>query len=261
MIKKIISGGQTGTDRAALDFALKFNIRHGGWIPKGRIAEDGQLPDRYQLQEMPTISYMARTEQNVIDSDGTLIFSRGAPTGGTEYTRKMVLKHKKQLLHIDLKLKTSYDAAYRILSWIESYHIKILNVAGPRASKDPAIYNDVFKILDMAYKIHKVDQIRNLEKLPKTVDEAVEKLIVELPLKDKTTIANMAENDLMTLQITLGSYIGSEFGIWTGNSELLYSCKQASGDDHIDPDHAPTVIIEKLWKRLTESYKLRIVKD
>ena len=210
---------------------------------------------------MPTSSYPKRTEQNVIDSDGTLIFSRGKPTGGTEYTRKMVLIHKKQLVHVDLTLKTSYDAAYRILSWIEFYHINILNVAGPGASKDPAIYNDVFKILDMAYKIHKIDQIRNLEKLPKTVDEAVKRLIVDLPLKDKTTIAKMAEKDLMTLQFTLGSYIGSEFGVWTGNAELLYSCKRASGDVHLDPDYVAPLIIKELWKRLTESHKLRIVKD
>jgi len=135
MIKKIISVGQTGADRAALDFALKFFKPSGGWIPKGRITEDGPLPDKYQLQEMPTSSYPKRTEQNVIDSNGTVIFFRGKPTGGTEYTRKMVLKHKKQLVHIDLNLKTSYDAAYRILSWIEFYHINILNVAGPRASK------------------------------------------------------------------------------------------------------------------------------
>jgi hypothetical protein len=81
MIKKIISGGQTGADRAALDVALKFDIPHGGWIPKGRKAEDGPLPEQYQLQEMPTASYPKRTEQNVIDSDGTLIISRGKLTG------------------------------------------------------------------------------------------------------------------------------------------------------------------------------------
>ena len=73
MLKKIISGGQTGADRAALDVALKFNIPYGGWVPKGRIAEDGPLPRKYQLQEMPTPSYPARTEQNVIDSDGRLL--------------------------------------------------------------------------------------------------------------------------------------------------------------------------------------------
>ncbi len=125
MIKKIISGGQTGADRAALDFALKFNISHGGWIPKGRKAEGGPLPDKYQLLEMPTTSYPARTEKNVQDSDGTVIFSRGKPSGGTDYTRQMVLKHKRKMLHIDLNIATSYDAASLILSWIKLSQPKV----------------------------------------------------------------------------------------------------------------------------------------
>ena len=260
MIKKIISGAQSGVDGAALDFALKFNIPHGGWVPKGRMTEDGPLPDKYQLQEMPTSSYPKRTEQNVIDSDGTLIFSRGKPTGGTEYTRKMVLKHKRHLVHIDLKLQTSYDAAYEILSTIEFYHIKILNVAGPRASKDPAIYKDVFRVLEMAHKIHGKGLIGNTEKLPRTVDEAVERLIRELSLRDKANIANMTENELGTLQFTLGSYISNEFGIYTGNRDLRFSAKLFSGDVHLDPDYIPPMIIKELWKRLRESHKLRVVK-
>jgi hypothetical protein len=260
MIKKIISGGQSWTDRAALDFALKYFIPHSGWIPKGRITEDGPLPDKYQLQEMPTTSYPKRTEQNVIDSDGTLIFSRGKPTGGTDYTRKMVLKHKKQLLHIDLNFRTSYDAAHLLSSWIDLQHINILNVAGPRASKDQAIYNDVFRALEMAHKIHGKGLIGNTEKLPRTVDEAVERLIRELSLKDKTNIANMTENELMTLEFTLGSYISNEFGIYTGNRHLRFSSKQLSGDVHLDPDYIPPLIIKELWKRLRESHKLRVVK-
>ena len=111
MITQIISGGQTGADRAALDVAIKLGIPHGGWIPKGRKTENGPLPVIYQLQEMPTDSYPARTEQNVIDSDGTFIFSRGKLTGGTDYTRQITLKHKKQLLGIDLSLTGHYDAA------------------------------------------------------------------------------------------------------------------------------------------------------
>lgn len=111
MITRIISGGQTGADRAALDVARKFNNPHGGSIPKGRKAEDGPLPEKYQLQEMPTDSYEARTEQNVVDSDGTLIIARGMLTGGTDYTRQMTLRHKKQLLGIDLTLIGHYDAA------------------------------------------------------------------------------------------------------------------------------------------------------
>ena len=89
MLKKIISGGQTGADRAALDAAMRLGIPHGGWLPKGRLAEDGCLPDHYQLEEMPTDSYRERTRKNVQASDGTLLVSRGTPTGGTgwQHTR------------------------------------------------------------------------------------------------------------------------------------------------------------------------------
>jgi hypothetical protein len=141
MLKKIISGGQTGADRAALDAAIRLGIPHGGWIPKGRIAEDGPLAAKYQLIEMPTDSYPERTEKNVVESDGTLIISHGTPTGGTEYTRKMVLKHGKQMLHIDLALhRNLMHAASLVKDWISIHNIETLNVAGPRASKNPRIY-------------------------------------------------------------------------------------------------------------------------
>ena len=148
MLKKIISGGQTGADRAALDAAMRLGIPHGGWIPKGRIAEDGPLAAIYRLREMPTDSYTERTEQNVMDSDGTLIVSHGAPTGGTEYTRKMVLRHGKQMLHIDLNLyRNLIEAASLVVDWIKIHNIKTLNVAGPRASKDPDIYASALALL------------------------------------------------------------------------------------------------------------------
>ena len=92
MIKRIISGGQTGADRAALDFAIDKGIPHGGWVPIGRLAEDGQIPDRYHLSEMNTKSYPKRTEQNVKDSDGTLIISHGLISGGSRYTLDMAVK-------------------------------------------------------------------------------------------------------------------------------------------------------------------------
>ena len=153
MLKKIISGGQTGVDRAALDVAMRLGIAHGGWIPKGRLAEDGTLPPHYHLQEMSTDGYEARTEKNVLDSDGTLIISRGSPTGGTDYTRKMALKHGKQLLHIDLALgQRSSDTGSLIASWIEMNRIEILNVAGPRASNDPIIYMDTVNIMTHALR-------------------------------------------------------------------------------------------------------------
>ena len=151
MLKTIISGGQTGVDRAALDVAIRLGIAHGGWIPKGRLTEAGPLPAHYQLEEMPTDDYAARTEKNVLEADGTLLISRGSPTGGTDFTRKMALKHGKQLLHIDLTAgQRPADAGSLIASWIDMNRIEILNVAGPRASGDPSIYHDTIHILTHA---------------------------------------------------------------------------------------------------------------
>ena len=107
---------------------------------------------------------------------------------------------------------------------------------------------------------HHVDQKRPSKKLPKTVDEAVKRLIFELPLKDKTTIANMAKKDLVTLQTTLGAYIGNQFGIWSGNQELMKSCEFISGDELLPTDFAPNVIIELLWNRLQETHRMRLVR-
>jgi len=99
MIKKIISGGQTGADQAALDIAIKLGIPYGGWLPRGRKTEKGPLPDKYLLQELPDNSYSKRTEKNVIDSDGTLIMSHGKLTGGSELTRKIAENNDRHYLH------------------------------------------------------------------------------------------------------------------------------------------------------------------
>ena len=148
MLTKIISGGQTGADRAALDVAIALDIPHGGWIPKGRKTEDGILPDKYKLQEMPTASYPKRTEKNILDSDGTLIFSRGKLTGGSALTRKLAKQHERPWLHVDLDKVVGTGAVHIIAVWIDENDIEILNVAGPRASKDPGIHDFVMGILE-----------------------------------------------------------------------------------------------------------------
>ena len=271
MIIKIISGGQTGADRAALDVALKCGIPQGGSIPKGRKAEDGPLPEIYHLQEMPIDSYEARTEQNVLDSDGTLIIARGKLTGGSDYTRKMTLKHKKQLLGIDLNLIGHYDAASLAASWIRMQHVKVLNVAGPRASEDIQIYSDAVIILEQVVQILTDEDRKSKIELehsekgipctpPKTVEEAVDRLINQLSLKDRTTISNLAEDELISLHINLGQYIRNEFGLWSGNEDLMSSCCTIAKMDKIHEDTASTVIIEELWSRLRKVHKLRIVK-
>ena len=98
MIEKIISGGQTGADQAALDAAIKLGIPHGGWIPKGRMTENGPLPDKYNLIEMPIRSYPERTKKNIRESDGTLILSHGRLTGGSDFTQKMAMRFTKPCL-------------------------------------------------------------------------------------------------------------------------------------------------------------------
>ena len=147
MIKKIISGGQTGADQAALDVAIDLGIQHGGWIPKGRKTEDGILPAKYKLQEMPTSSYPKRTEKNVLDSDGTLIIYHGKLTGGSALTRKMAKRHGRPWIRLDLDKLSISDVSKAIISWIDRNGIQVLNVAGSRASKDPGIYKATMEIL------------------------------------------------------------------------------------------------------------------
>jgi putative hydrolase of the HAD superfamily len=150
-IKKIVSGGQTGADRAALDFAIDHDIPHGGWISRGRKTEDGRLPDKYRLQEMATVGYAERTEQNVIDSDGTLIISHGSLTGGSAQTRAFAVKHRRPWLHIDLdQYADSSAAADAVVKWLAACSVAVLNVAGSRASLDPELYEGVRNLLEEA---------------------------------------------------------------------------------------------------------------
>jgi len=271
MLERIISGGQTGADRAALDVALKMGIPHGGWVPKGRIAEDGPLSGKYRLQEMPTTSYPARTEQNVVDSDGTIIFFRGQLTGGSDYTREMALKPRKQILGIDLNQTSHYDAASLIASWIKLYRVKLLNVAGSSASKDPSIYADVTIILENALQILIAEEGRPTILLetpetgktspqPQTVDEVVSRLTSELKLKDKTLIAAMTQERLFDLVPSLGLYIRNRY-LYPRNEKLLEACRSLAMDKYLHWDQASLVIIRELWKELRETHRLRLVKD
>jgi hypothetical protein len=135
--KKIVSGGQTGVDRAALDVAIELGIPCGGWCPKGRVAEDGVIDDRYPLQETDSPEYPVRTEMNVKDSDATLIITRGPATGGTARTLELAEKHKKPHLVVDLSIRKD---PMIVKKWLEFNQVGVLNVAGPRDSKTPGIY-------------------------------------------------------------------------------------------------------------------------
>jgi hypothetical protein len=141
--RKIVSGGQTGVDRGALDAAMELGLEHGGWCPRGRGAEDGCIPARYQLRETEAWRYHVRTEQNVLDSDGTLILCRGPLSGGTEFTRQMAAKYDKPYLVVDLKCADSAAVG----EFLRRYKIEVLNVAGPRESQSPGISEEARQFL------------------------------------------------------------------------------------------------------------------
>ena len=137
MIDHVVSGGQAGVDRAALDAASELGVPCGGWCPKGRKAEDGPIEPRYPLKDTPTDDYAQRTEWNVRDSDGTLVVARGAPTGGTAQTIAFASCLKKPCLVVDLENLIDPQG---VLEWAAAFGVSTLNVAGPRESKSPGIY-------------------------------------------------------------------------------------------------------------------------
>lgn len=143
-LTKIVTGGQTGVDRGALDAAIACNVPHGGWCPKNRLAEDGKIAAHYQLTEMESRDYAARTEQNVIDSDGTLILYYPPLSGGTLLTQAKARARNKPLLRQRLDQPIDYE---RIVAWISEHRIRILNVAGPRGSSAPGLQELTCKIV------------------------------------------------------------------------------------------------------------------
>lgn len=132
---KIVSGGQTGVDRGALDAALQAGTPCGGWCPRGRRAEDGTIDTRYPLTEMQSKRYIDRTRQNVIDSDATLIIYFTALEGGTARTRDYCIQQDKPYVLVDGANETLPEMVARVMAFVDAYHVRTLNVAGPRASK------------------------------------------------------------------------------------------------------------------------------
>lgn len=144
-LTKIVSGGQTGVDRAGLDAAIFLNLPHAGWCPAGRRSEDGIIPACYDLRETTSRNYAVRTEKNVVDSDATLILFEDSLSRGTELTAKFAKKRGRPLIMVDIVEFTEWDderfesEVNRIVDWIASKNIGVLNIAGPRESSSPGI--------------------------------------------------------------------------------------------------------------------------
>ncbi|MCI0747234.1 MAG: putative molybdenum carrier protein [Verrucomicrobia subdivision 3 bacterium] len=147
----IIAGGQTGVDRAALDFAIQYGIEHGGWCPAGRWAEDATIPMQYRLRETESGDPAERTEQNVIDSDATVIIARERSlSGGTRLTEKCCEGHNKPLLVL-LESDGVAEAARQLRTFVSENAVMVLNVAGPRESEAPGLGAFVHRVLGQAF--------------------------------------------------------------------------------------------------------------
>ena len=143
-VEKIVSGGQTGVDRAALDVGLELGMACGGWCPRGRRAEDGRIPEAYPLRETPASFYPQRTEWNVRDSDGTLVLAPGKPRGGTALTLRLARRLSRPSLTVDLDLPADPEA---VCAWISENGIRVLNVAGPRESENAGVHDRARRFL------------------------------------------------------------------------------------------------------------------
>jgi hypothetical protein len=144
MVRKIVSGGQTGADRAALDWAIAHDIPHGGWWPAGRRAEDGVIPEQYRLQETQGHNYAQRTRRNVRDSDATLVISLSPElAGGSLATWQWAKKMERPCLHV----YPGDGWQERMAVFFEVTPVQILNVAGPRSSGAPGIEQFVHEVL------------------------------------------------------------------------------------------------------------------
>lgn len=144
---KIVTGGQTGVDRAGLDLAIAIGIEHGGWCPRGRLAEDGTIPSRYELMENDSNDYTVRTRQNVIDSDATLILYEQRLRGGTLLTQRVAKEAGKP--HLCVMIEES--AVAKIREWLDSWKPAVVNIAGPRESSFPGISSRALDLLLMVF--------------------------------------------------------------------------------------------------------------
>jgi hypothetical protein len=161
-LTKIVSGGQTGVDRGALDAALVAGFPCGGWCPAGRLAEDGEIPERYALMELqeddtpePGIrtarqvaqQYRARTLKNVQDSDGTVILFSATLSGGMLLTRNLCVREKRPFVVLDSKKLAALRAADAIVRFVDEHEIQVLNIAGPRLSGWPEGYRFALQVV------------------------------------------------------------------------------------------------------------------
>ena len=273
MLKKIISGGLSVSDQAVLDAAIRLGIPHGGYIPWGRMTEIGTLPSKYKLQELNTDNHLDCIEKNVKESKGTLIISTGTLNDDAEYAKRMTMKYSHQIFTVDLELTPSFEAATLVNDWIQKHNIDVLYIIGPFTTEYLYVDRHVTVIVEGALLLDITDApqgsriqdlpydkyLQKLSAIPKTVDEAVDQIVSDMSLEERVRLANFDKEDLRVINYSLSIFIRNQLFMKDVNKELFESCRAVSGNKNLNEATAALVIIEKLWEKLRETHRLRIL--
>jgi len=274
MVNKIISGGLTVADQAALDASMSLGIPHGGYIPWGRMTEIGTLPSKYKLQELKTDNHLDCIERNVKESKGTLIISVAELNDDSKYARKITMKHTHQVFVVDLELTPSFEAVTPVYDWIQKYNIDELYIIGPFTYEYLNIDRHMTTIVEGALLLDLMDApqgskatdyykdmyLQKLPALPKTVDEAVEQIITDMSLEERVRMASFDKEELRVINYSMSIFIRNQLFMKDINKELFESCRTVSGNKNLNEGTAALVIIEKLWEKLRKTYRLRVVR-
>lgn len=275
MICRIISSGNSGVERAALDVARKLGINHGGWLSKGTSRQNRELMVAYQLKETESFGPQHAVEQNVKDADGILLVSRGEKIPRLKHPTEAALKQHRQFLGVDLKQYPAFEAASLINSWAQIHKVKSVFVTGATELEVPGIYRIAHKMLETVFYLGYVKSdayalspahgnlaAGNSEKPspPRTVEQCVERLKTIMSLKERALIANMQAGELGQLRSGLGEFVKNTFGLYSGNDALMKSCAQVGKLSRPLAEEACAVILRAFWEDLRRTHRLRVVR-
>jgi len=274
MIDKIVANRKSGPAVAALNLAVKLELETGGWSEGG----DYDFAHAFGLEQVANNSPSSALEHAVAASQGTLYFTSGKKAGVSlqfEKLKRCALRLNRPFLVVRLDEERGFWAARTVAGWITENRIRVLHVDGDCGDQDQdSVCKGIADILEAAYFLAMANPGLPSAYMPEagperlarsapqvqTLEAALDHLERELALKDKTTLANMAFQELKTLDATLGSYIIRQFDLFSEGSKLLADCRRRSGTSEQSPDDAAAVIIEKLWERLRATCRIRVVK-
>lgn len=265
VIRKIISSGTPGAESAALDIAIRLKIPYGGYTVSSTDREIDR--QHYRLSPKTFQDVESQDKANLNSAGGTLIFSHGKLCDYLDLIQTYARKNEHPCLPIDLGQTPPLNAAFQIDRWVRRHAIEILFITGATLQEDGLIYQATYNALFSFLMIGKdayperlnQDATPQSKPWPETVEDAVQRLIEDLSLKDKATIANMSATELPSLGYSLGRHIQDWFGLNADNHSLLWSCAKEAGKTALTEKEASAIIISCLALELEKTHKLRVL--